>query len=197
MPPPRNLSALSRGLSRHDKVKNLTYPLTLNPDKLPPGMNMSELLDLLEYHRWATEKVLQAVSTISAEKYTRDVGSSFPSIRDTLIHIYGADRAWLGRIQGQTPERSNPADYPSVASLREVWLETLSTFPSVVQSLNPEQRINYKAFDGTAYTNKLSDILRHVVGHGSYHRGQVTTMLRQLGEKGVATDMIAYYRLKH
>jgi uncharacterized damage-inducible protein DinB len=158
--------------------------------------DINGLLDLLEYHRWATEKVLQAVSTLSSEKYTRDMGSSFPSIRDTLIHLYGADRAWLGRIQGQTPARPNPADYPTVAPLREVWLETLSTFPTIVQGLSPEQRISYKAFDGTAYTNKLGDIIRHVVNHGSYHLGQVTTMLRQLGEKGVSIDLIAYYRLK-
>jgi uncharacterized damage-inducible protein DinB len=157
---------------------------------------MNTLLDSLEYHRWANEKVLQAVSGLSAEKYTKDLGSSFPSIRDTLIHIYGADRIWLGRIQGQSPEWPKPQDYPTVASLREMWLETLSTFPSVVQSLNPEQLISYKAFDGTPYSNKLGNIIRHVVNHGTYHRGQVTVMVRQLGEKAVTTDMIAYYRLK-
>jgi uncharacterized damage-inducible protein DinB len=158
---------------------------------------MNDLLDLLEYTRWATDKVLQTVSALSLEKYTQDLGSSFPSIRDTLIHTYGADRAWLGRIQGLGTERPNAADYPTVASLREVWLEGLSTWPSVVQQLgNTEQMISYKTFDGTAYKNKLSDIIRHVVNHGTYHRGQVTTMLRQLGEKGVSTDMIAYYRLK-
>jgi uncharacterized damage-inducible protein DinB len=158
---------------------------------------MNNLLDLLEYHRWASEKVLQAISVLSAENYTKDLGSSFPSIRDTLVHTYGADRTWLGRIGGQSPERLNPADYPNVATLREVWLEVLSTFPNVVKSLgDAEQIIAYKAYDGTAYSNKLSDIIRHVVNHGSYHRGQVTTMLRQLGEKGISTDMIAYYRLK-
>lgn len=157
---------------------------------------MNTLLDLLEYHRWASEKVLQAVATIGAEKYTKDLGSSFPSIRDTSVHIYMADKVWLGRIQGQSPERPNPADYPTVASLREVWLEILSTFPSIVQPLNPEQLISYKGFDGTPHTNKLGDIIRHVVNHGTYHRGQITTMLRQLGEKAVTTDMIAYYRLK-
>ncbi len=158
---------------------------------------MKELLDSLEYHRWATEKVLQIVSTLSAEKYTKDLGSSFPSIRDTLIHSYGADRVWLGRIQqGQTPDWPKPQEYPSIVSLREVWLETLSTFPSVIQLFSSEQLISYQAFDGTPYTNKLADIIRHVVNHGTYHRGQVTTMLRQLGEKAATTDMIAYYRLK-
>jgi uncharacterized damage-inducible protein DinB len=158
---------------------------------------MNELLDLLEYTRWASDKVLQTVAGIRLENYTKDLGSSFPSIRDTLVHTYGADRTWLGRIGGQSPERLNPAEYPTVATLREVWLETLSSWPSVVQGLGSvEQIISYKAYDGTPYSNKLSDIIRHVVNHGTYHRGQVTTMLRQLGEKGISTDMIAYYRLK-
>jgi uncharacterized damage-inducible protein DinB len=158
---------------------------------------MNDLLDLLEYTRWGSEKVMQAVSELSPETYTKDLGSSFPSIRDTLVHTFGADRAWLGRIQGQTPARPNPEEYPSVASLRESWLEVLSTFPNVVKSLGDvEQTIAYKAFDGTAYSSKLSEIIRHVVNHGTYHRGQVTTMLRQLGEKGVTTDMIGYYRAK-
>jgi uncharacterized damage-inducible protein DinB len=158
---------------------------------------VKELLDLLEYHRWATEKVLQNVAALSAEKYTKDTGSSFASIRDTLVHAYAADRTWLGRIQAQSPDLPNAQDYPTVASLREVWLEVLSTWPSVVQTLNnPEQIIFYTALNGAAYTNKLSDIIRHVVNHGAYHRGQVTTMLRQLGEKAVTTDLIAYYRLK-
>jgi uncharacterized damage-inducible protein DinB len=157
---------------------------------------VKELLDLLEYHRWATEKVLQAVSGLNSENYSKNLGSSFSSIRDTLLHSYGADRAWLGRIQGQQLERPRPEDYPSVAVLREVWLETLSTFPNIVQSQSPDKLMSYRAFDGTPYSNKLGDIIRHVVNHGAYHRGQVTTMLRQLGEKVVTTDMIAYYRLK-
>ena len=40
-------------------------------------------------------------------------------------------------------------------------------------------------------------MVQHVVNHGSYHRGQVTTMLRQLGaEPAKGMDMIAYYRAK-
>ncbi|MGL4609911.1 MAG: DinB family protein [Trueperaceae bacterium] len=158
---------------------------------------MNDILDLLEYHRWATEKVLQIVATLPPEYYSKDLGSSFPSIQSTLVHCYSADRAWLGRIHGQRLEPLSPADYPSITSLREVWLETLSIWLTVLQQLEePKQIISYHAYNGTAYHNKLSDIVRHVVNHSTYHRGQVTTMLRQLGAEGVTTDLIAYYRLK-
>lgn len=118
-------------------------------------------------------------------------------MRDTLVHIYGADRTWLGRVRGEIPARVNPNDYPDVKALWKEWDEVLSTWPKVVESLGDVERvIAYKAFDGTLYSSKLSDIVRHVVNHGTYHRGQMTTMLRQLEEKVVSTDLIAYYRLK-
>ena len=158
---------------------------------------MNDLLELLAYSRWANEKVVQAISGLDTATYSKDVGSSFPSLRDTLVHIYGADRTWLGRIGGAAPARANPNDYPNVKALWKEWDEVLMAWPKVVQNLGDvEAVIPYKAFDGTAYSSKLSDIVQHVVNHGTYHRGQITTMLRQLGEKVVSTDLIFYYRLK-
>lgn len=155
---------------------------------------MSELLTLLKYTRWATERVLKTVALLTPEAYTRDMGNSFASIRDTLVHIYGADRVWLGRIQGQSLGRTNPADFPEVESLQHVWLQVLSDWPKSVQTLNPQQRIDYQSFDGTSYASTLEEIVRHVVNHASYHRGQVATMLKQLKMPVVSTDLITFYR---
>jgi uncharacterized damage-inducible protein DinB len=62
---------------------------------------MNDLLALLAYSRWANEKIVEALSSLDAEMYTKDLGSSFPSLRDTLVHLYGADRTWLARVQGK------------------------------------------------------------------------------------------------
>ena len=45
--------------------------------------------------RWANNRVLQAASTLNAEKFTRDLGGSFRSVRDTLVHIVGGEWGWL------------------------------------------------------------------------------------------------------
>lgn len=47
---------------------------------------------------------------------------------------------------------------------------------------------------GEPYSHPLWQMMQHLINHGTYHRGQVTTMLRQLGVKPVATDLIAFYR---
>jgi uncharacterized damage-inducible protein DinB len=54
--------------------------------------------------------------------------------------------------------------------------------------------ITYRAMNGSPYANPLGELLRHVVNHGTYHRGQVATLLRQLGVKPPQTDLILYYR---
>ena len=61
-----------------------------------------------------------------------------------------------------------------------------------------ERTFEYRLFDGTPSAQPFWQMLQHVVNHGSYHRGQVTTMLRQMGAAGPkATDLIAFYRLKN
>jgi uncharacterized damage-inducible protein DinB len=156
---------------------------------------MTELLELLEYHRWATNLTVGAVRALTPEQFTRDLGSSFPSVRDTLVHVFSADRAWLGRLEGQSPPRANASDYADLASLLEVWEPVLQRWPVLVASLgDPGQLIDYKALAGEPFTNSLGQIVRHVVNHGTYHRGQVATMLRQLGAQAVSSDLIGFYR---
>jgi uncharacterized damage-inducible protein DinB len=156
---------------------------------------MNDLLELLEYHRWATNLTVGAARALTPEQFTQDLGSSFPSVRDTLVHVFTADRAWLGRLEGQAPPRANASDFADLASLLEVWEPILTRWPTVVDTLgDPSRLIEYKSFAGEPFTNTLGQIVRHVVNHGTYHRGQVATMLRQLGAQAVSSDLIGFYR---
>ena len=58
-------------------------------------MTKDDIHLLYEYDRWANNRVLQAVSTLSLEEFTRDLGGSFRSVRDTLVHIIGCEWGWL------------------------------------------------------------------------------------------------------
>ena len=159
---------------------------------------MNDLLDLLAYHRWATERTLEAVSTLEPEDFTHEITSSFPSVRDTLVHTLGADRAWLGRLEGQAPTRVEPTEYPDVATLRTAWTGVLERWPVVVAGFQNENApVTYRSFAGDPFTNTLGEIVRHAVNHGTYHFGQVTTMLRQLGAQPIGLDLIGYYRQKN
>jgi uncharacterized damage-inducible protein DinB len=54
--------------------------------------------------------------------------------------------------------------------------------------------LEYKTLKYGVYKNPLWQSMQHVVNHGSYHRGQVTTLLRQLGAHPILTDLMHFYR---
>ena len=163
-------------------------------------MNLQDVKTLLDYHYWARDRMFEALEALTPEMYARDLGNSFRSVRETVIHIYGADWVWCNRWEGQSPTAlPDPKDlFPDLASIRRAWQEHERRVRALVDGLGEEgiQRpIEYRTFDGKAQAQPFWQMLQHVVNHGSYHRGQVTTMLRQLGAAPPKQlDLIAFYR---
>jgi len=164
-------------------------------------MNRQDLQTLINYHYWARDRLLQAVETLTPEQYNKDLGSSFKSIRDTLTHIYAAEWAWHSRWLGTSPAALLPTDtFADLAALRRAWTEHERKMRAFVDGLGDQDTsrvIQYKLLSGDAGASPIWQMVQHVVNHASYHRGQITTMLRQLGVKPAKSmDMIAYYRLE-
>ena len=161
-------------------------------------MNVQEFKLLYDFDAWANHRILDACSSLSDEQFTRNLGNSFPSVRDTLCHICGAEWIWLERWHGRSPSTlPNAADYPNAEAVRRRWAEVERDLLDYVASLSSDdlQRVvTFKSLAGVPYSQPLWQCLQHVANHSTYHRGQITTMLRQLGAKPVSTDMIAFYR---
>ena len=164
-------------------------------------MNLADLNVWLDYHYWARDVLFEAVAPLSPEQFTRPLESSFKSVRDTVAHIYGADWIWYNRWIGQAPT-SLPAhdSWPDVASLRKAWVDLEGQVRAYVNEGGEDgvTRVHhYKSFAGQPFASPFWQMLTHVVNHGSYHRGQVTTLLRQLGAPPPkSTDMITFQRLR-
>lgn len=161
-------------------------------------MTVDDVRLLYEYNSWANQRTLDSCASLTPEQFTRDMGSSFRSVRDTLAHIYGAEWLWLERWNERIPPGlPSPADFPDFAALRARWNEHDRNLRAYVNSLKPatlQRVIKYKNTRGTPYEGALEPMLQHVVNHGTYHRGQIVTLLRQLGANPVATDLIAFHR---
>lgn len=163
-------------------------------------MTAQDLQTMLDYHYWARDRLLAALEPLTPEQYARDLGSSFKSIRETVTHIYAAEWAWHERWQGRSPTALLPPDlFPDLAALRQAWAEheaKMRTFVANLGEGGTDRIIEYKLLSGHAGASPVWQMLQHVVNHASYHRGQVTTMLRQVGaEPAKPMDMIAYYRV--
>jgi uncharacterized damage-inducible protein DinB len=162
-------------------------------------MDHADLKTMVDYHYWARDRLLEALAPLTTEQYNRDLGSSFKSIRDTVTHTYAAEWAWHERWQGRSPTALIPTDrFADLAALRTAWSESERNIRKFVDGLDDggiNRIINYKLLNGSDGASAIWQMLQHVVNHASYHRGQVTTMLRQLGaQPGKSMDMIAYYR---
>ncbi len=159
-------------------------------------MNRNDVENLYEYNRWANKNTLDAVAPLSAEEFTKEIASSYRSIRDTLTHILSAEWAWLTRCLGTSPKRMlDPAEFPNLLSVRKKWAEVNRDMENFIDDLSEdslEKVITYTNFQGQRWKYPLSLILQHIVNHSTYHRGQVTTLLRMLGAKPVMTDYLVF-----
>jgi len=152
-------------------------------------------LQWLDYHIWATDKVLRAISQLPENAFTEQVQAGFTSIADVVGHLAAVDDVWLQRILGQRPQ--------IIASIPFTTIEEASAFISelhqrIKQTVNSasdlQQPIIYYNTKGERYENTLAELIGHIVNHGTYHRGNITTFLRILGYSGVSTDYIFYLR---
>ena len=162
-------------------------------------MTIDELRLLFDYHYWARDRILNAVEPLSPDQVARDMGNSFRSIRDTLAHIYAADWAWYSRWIGNSPTALLPADmFPDIAAIRAAWIQLEANVRTLLADLD-DQGVNriheYRLLNGQPGSTVFWQMAQHVVNHATYHRGQVTTMLRQLGaDPAKPMDLIAFYR---
>jgi uncharacterized damage-inducible protein DinB len=160
-------------------------------------MTPKEMGALYEYNQWANRRVLDCCAQLTPEQFAQDLRGSFPSVRDTLAHILGAEWIWLERCNGRSPSGLPPGtEFPDLAALRARW-EVVGTelldFVHEVTASELERLVEYRNFKGDPFAYPLSAMLQHLVNHGTYHRGQVTTLLRQLGAKPKSLDLLRYY----
>jgi uncharacterized damage-inducible protein DinB len=163
------------------------------------GMTYSDLSTLLDYHYWARDRVLDAVEPLSPEQFTRDLGSSFRSVRDTLAHLYGSEWAWHSRWIGTSPTAlPDPGLFADVAAIRASWSILEGKVRGFLASLGEhgiDREFEYRNLAGQPARSSFREMMQHMVNHGSYHRGQVTTLLRQLGAPPARSmDLIRFLR---
>jgi uncharacterized damage-inducible protein DinB len=149
----------------------------------------------LDYSRWASERSLEAARPLTEEELARDVGTSYGGVLGTLAHVFQADRIWLSRLQGAPRfALADPDETWTLDALAEAWTRTADGWREWVSGVSDfEKVLDYKNLAGQSHSLPLWQVVLHVVNHGTYHRGQVTTMLRQLGYAPVSTDLHLFY----
>ena len=159
-------------------------------------MTIDEARELFAYNRWANDLVFGVAAGLSADQLHQRVASSFPSIGATLAHIVSTEWVWLQRWLGENP--TAVPGWVSTADLAELRVRLTEVereserFLAGLADGDLARAISYRTLSGQAHTDALGHVVRHVVNHSTYHRGQVATQFRQLGTTPPGTDFIAY-----
>ncbi len=163
-------------------------------------MHLRDLRRLYDYTEWANERIVAVLRTLSDEQLDRPIESSFPSIRTTLAHVYSAEWIWLRRWNGESPLVPPPWDAGAGASLdtleaeyAKVRRERRELFDAMGEA-GLERLVAYKTIKGVPWEQRFGDLAVHVANHSTYHRGQLTTMIRQVGATPPSTDYIVFVR---
>lgn len=153
--------------------------------------------DLLLYMLWADRQMLKAVRAVRPEDLNRDAGVSFRSILGTLSHILGTQRIWLSRLLGHAENAATgPADFPDLLSWITGWEENASGVEAFLAGLTDEQLaapLTWTNKEGVSHTRPLWQPVLQMVNHSTYHRGQVVSLLRQMGYPAESTDLIRFF----
>ena len=160
------------------------------------------------YNCWMNQKIFDACEQLTPDQLSEDKGAFFGSIIGTLNHIAVGDTLWLQRFSsglGTYPELAPVTELPKPEALssilftglgdlkarRELLDGVFQSFTEAVDIKDLLGPVTYTNFKGVTSTKLLFSLLLHVFNHQTHHRGQVTTLLSQLGVDVGVTDLVA------
>jgi uncharacterized damage-inducible protein DinB len=144
-----------------------------------------QLERLFQYDDWANREEVTRLRQLDTQAAAR-----------LLCHIIGAEWLWITRIRNENakmavwPELTVDQCAAEFDPLRNAWRE-------ILQTVDRESKVDYENSKGERWLSSVDDILTHVVMHGTYHRGQIATVVRQGGETPAYTDYIHAVRTGH
>lgn len=150
---------------------------------------------MARYNRWMNERLYALCAQLTDAERKRDRGAFFGSIHGTLNHLLWGDRMWMGRFVGppcthpafgadmfagfadlrQEREATDLSIIDWSAKLRTDWLASMLTYTSLV--------------DARRRTLPAEVAAVHMFNHGTHHRGQLTTLMKQAGVDPGVTDL--------
>jgi uncharacterized damage-inducible protein DinB len=150
-----------------------------------------DVVALFAFDRWANARVLDACRKLTTEQYVAEPVPGWSSVRSTLYHIALATEFNLRSLTG-APGESLPAEaeVATVDDVARLLERSYRRFEELCPTLTPEwlnTLLTLRAI-GRAFTLPRWAILRHIVMHSSYHRGQVASKLKQFGIEQPITD---------
>lgn len=160
-------------------------------------MILHEVKLLHAFNAWADNRIFEVAGMLSSDQAMRDMKTSHGSIHGTLLHLVGAEKMWLSRWMGK-PDATfiTTADAPTISALKTLWEKVGYDTAKLLGSMSQrklEDTFTMTTSTGDTVTHVFWQTFQHLVDHSTYHRGQIVTLLRQMGIAPPPTGLIRFY----
>lgn len=149
-------------------------------------MNIQDMLTLYDYNYWANRRILETCARVSREQFLTPPLHSVDSLRATLVHTMGGERAWRILYEHNTLRafgELQEADFPTLEAVEQRWSEeeqAMRVYLGRLSDTDMTSIIRYTA-DGNKRERLLWHCLIHVINHGTQHRSEAAAMLTEYG----------------
>ncbi|MDQ0229515.1 DinB family protein [Metabacillus malikii] len=152
---------------------------------------MINTINSFAYHKWATLRILNHLNSYTDTFYHQQINSVFPSIYHTCKHMIEVDKLWLSRLTGDKPRQT---EIVTLEQLSQEYSKVLHDYECFLELNSDTKQIAYTNSEGEYFINTVSELITHIANHGTYHRGNLSAMFRQLGKQSISTDYIYFLR---
>lgn len=150
---------------------------------------------MLQYDYWANKKLLDHIKSLPEDIFCKEMNSVFPTLAETFYHIFRGQRIWIKRCIPDVVLDENTTAFADIAQAEQCILELNQVLVKAVDDYYSQlDVIEYQTSNGTTQKSRFQDIICHLVNHGTYHRGNIASMIRECGYQGTSTDYIVYLR---
>ena len=158
-------------------------------------------LKMYNYHVWANEVIIDRLRELPQDIYHKDIQSGFSSVSKVLSHIFLTDYTWFDIISGKsmneamatTNQLREQVEMKSIEEMKVIFLDLSERYRALLDNQKDIEKLIVvdNPYAGLLETS-ISETVLHIVTHGSYHRGNIATMLRQMGHTSVMQDFGLY-----
>jgi uncharacterized damage-inducible protein DinB len=162
---------------------------------------MKELLQqYAAYNIWANKLLVDRISKLSDEEINREIVSSFPSLYKTMQHMWLAEEVWWKRLKLMENIVLESALFAGPFSeMVDILAKQSHQYKEWIDGATETQLVHVFAYIRNKEQHKMPvyQMLLHVFNHASYHRGQLVTLLNQLGAGKIPdTDFFTFCKVK-
>ncbi len=159
---------------------------------------IEQFMSFYRFNGWANQRILDAIKELPQSELHRDLGGSFPSLHDAMLHLFWVELLFLRRWRGlSTSDISEPPKMDTLDLMQAAWQELERDREQYLSGLTDSdllQVIRYIDTRGRQLSSVLWQSLFHLINHSSFHRGQAVSKLRQLGRVPPSTDFVMFCR---